>query len=115
MQGVGTTMSDGWEDVNEVASARRPVPRGATFFHGQDKKRAKAGEGLMLAFGSYEDNARKRRTASARIAREVCEVLARHGVKARWDGDVDSRIRIPPFEWKKAKPSASKRATQRKR
>jgi hypothetical protein len=101
MQDVGDTISDGWADVNEVATARTPVPRGAAFYHGQDKERAIAGSGLMLAFGAYEDDPGKRPGASQRIGREICATLARWGVKTLWDGDIDKRIQIPPFEWRK--------------
>ena len=105
MQDVGYTISDGWADVNEVASARKSVPRGATFFHGQDKKRAMAGQGLMLVFGAYEDDARKRPGASKRIAKEICATLARWGGETIWDGSIETRIQIPPFEWRKKRKS----------
>ncbi|RKH90114.1 hypothetical protein D7Y21_07935 [Corallococcus sp. AB045] len=100
-QGVGHTMSDGWSDVNGLASRRRPVPRGAVFFHGQDLESGVRGEGLLLAFGAYENDEAKQEAASLAIAREVRETLARHGVRTEWNGDVNERLLIPPFEWRK--------------
>jgi hypothetical protein len=107
MQTDGYTMSDAWADVNEIATARRPVPRGATFFHAQDTERAMAGQGLWLAFGAYEDDPVEQQAASKRIATEVCETLKRWGVDATWDGDIDTRIHIPSFEWDTAKGRSS--------
>ncbi len=101
LENAGYTMSDGWSDVNEVASYQDTPPRGAVFYHGQDLERGVAGEGLLLAFGAYESNPEKHVAASLAIAREVCDTLARHGVKTEWNGSIDARIRIPPFEWRK--------------
>lgn len=101
MQNAGYTMSEGWSDVNEVASYQDTRPRGAVFYHGQDLERGIEGQGLMLAFGAYERDDAKHDAASIAIAREVCETLARHGVPTEWNGSVDKRIRILPFEWRK--------------
>ncbi|MFY0577344.1 DUF6891 domain-containing protein [Cystobacter fuscus] len=101
LENAGYTMSEGWSDVNEVASSQHTPPRGAVFYHGQDLERGVAGQGLMLAFGAYEEDDAKHEAASLAIAREVCEVLGRHGVRTEWDGSVGERIRIPPFEWRK--------------
>lgn len=115
MQNAGYTMSEGWEDVNEVARERTPRPRGATFYHGQDLERAIDGQGLMLAYGAYVDGDND--AASVVLAQDICDVLARHGVKTTWDGTVTSRIAIPKFTWQKrlfskppspTKPSAAK-------
>lgn len=110
LQSAGYTMSDGWADVNELASYQDPPPRGAVFYHGQDLERGVQGEGLMLAFGAYENDDKKHVPASIAIAREVCETLARHCVKTEWNGDVDQRIQIPPFEWRKRRYSEVARA-----
>ncbi|MDH6115955.1 hypothetical protein ABH930_002182 [Kitasatospora sp. GAS204A] len=101
LQNAGYTMSDGWCEVNEIATERRTPPRGAVFYHGQDFERAVGGGGLLLAFGAYEDDDAKRDAASAAIAREACETLARHGVATKWNGSVTSRVSILPFEWRK--------------
>src|SRR5215469_17653370 len=101
LQNAGYTMSDGWSDVNDIASDLPEPPRGGVFYHGQDLERGVRGEGLCLAFGAYEDDDGKHEQASAAIAREVCDVLAQHGVTAEWDGQVSQRIEIPPFEWRR--------------
>ncbi|MCY1018577.1 DUF6891 domain-containing protein [Pyxidicoccus sp. MSG2] len=110
LENAGYTMSDGWSDVNEVASYQDTPPRGAVFYHGQDLERGVAGQGLMLAFGAYENNSAKHAAASLAIGREVCEVLGRHGVKTEWNGSVEERIQIPPFEWRKRRWSELARA-----
>lgn len=101
LQNAGYTMSDGWSDANEVASGMDPAPRGATFYHGQDLERGVAGEGLQLAFGAYGAEPNDHDAASVAIAREVCTILAKHGLQSEWDETVNQRIRILPFEWKR--------------
>jgi len=59
------------------------------------------GEGLLLTFGAYEEDESKREAASLAVARDICETLARHGVKTEWNGSIDQRIEIAPFEWRK--------------
>jgi Domain of unknown function (DUF6891) len=97
LENAGYTQSDGWSDANEAAEDRDPPPRGAVFYHGQDVERGVAGEGLYLTFGAYADD----EEASLAIAREVCDTLASHGVETSWDGNVGTRILIPPFPWRR--------------
>ncbi|MCH9688787.1 MAG: hypothetical protein K0V04_45565 [Deltaproteobacteria bacterium] len=99
LQDAGYTMSDGWSDVHE---ARGEVDGawGAVFFHRQDVERGVHDEGLMLAFGAFVDGDRHE-PESLRLARTVCEVLEAQRVATEWDGTLNSRISIPPFEWKK--------------
>lgn len=106
VQGAGYTMSDGWSDVNAIATRlaeadAKKRPHGATFFHQQDLERAVAGRGLLLAFGAYEDDDAKHDAASIAVGKRVCEVLNKHGVPTTWDESVEQRIAIPPFEWRK--------------
>lgn len=103
LQDAGYTMSDGWEDIGNAAD-ETPNARGGAFFHRQDVERAMSGEGLFIAFGSF-DNGPWHASLSVMIAQEICDTLARHGVSARWSGDVDSRIATEPFEWKKRRVS----------
>jgi uncharacterized protein DUF6891/NusA-like protein len=106
LQNAGYTLSDGWS-VAKAAAARRSEPmRGAAFFHGQDVERGVLGVGLMLAFGAFEDDPARRDEASLTIAREVREALARHGLETEWNGRLETRIRIPPFEWRKRRQSS---------
>lgn len=101
LQNVGYTMSDGWTVACEVAANRSSRARGAVFYHEQDLERGVAGEGLMLVFGAFEDDAAAHEAASLVIGREVCDSLTRYGVPVEWDGSVGQRISIPPFVWRK--------------
>jgi hypothetical protein len=104
LQNAGYTMSNGWEDVNEIASTlakRKKKPRGATFYHGQDLERGVKNEGLWLAFGAYEDNDKKRDAASLVVGREIVETLEKLGVKTKWNGTIEQRIAIAPFRWQR--------------
>jgi hypothetical protein len=97
LENAGYTLSDGWEDCEDDAEARRAngeEVRGAVFFHGQDVERAVDGQGLLLGFGAFGGDA-------AEIAREVVEVLGKYDLAATWAGGPKQRIAIPPFEWRK--------------
>lgn len=99
LQNAGYTLSDGWEDAEE---ARRDVPDavGAVFWHGQDTERAVRGEGLLLAFGSFTRGA-GHVAESLEVARKACDALRKHGVEVAWSGELNDRIRIAPFAWRK--------------
>ncbi|MDW6057328.1 hypothetical protein SAZ11_03585 [Streptomyces sp. FXJ1.4098] len=101
LQNAGYTLSDGWSEAHQAADVLAAPARGAVFYHSQDLEAGVAGEGLMLAFGAFESDPLKRDSGSAVIGREVCDVLAANGVRAKWDGAVESRIEIPPFVWRK--------------
>lgn len=98
-QDAGSTMSDGWSIVGEL-NEDYPDAWGATFFHRQDVQRGVAGMGLQLAFGALvesDENAAQ----SERLARQVVEVLNQHGVATSWSGDLEDRIEIAPFAWRR--------------
>ncbi|MBK9258699.1 MAG: hypothetical protein IPM54_02560 [Polyangiaceae bacterium] len=71
--------------------------RGYVFYHQQDTERGVEGEGLMLAYGSYEGEDEK----TVAIAREICAALDRFGVPHEWNGSPMTRIFVEPFEWRK--------------
>lgn len=100
LQNAGYTMSNGWEDANEIAHGMDPPPRGATFYHGQDLERGVRNAGLMLAFGAYVKSGDNEKESVA-LGKDICATLARFGVATEWSGSVDSRIEIPPFKWQK--------------
>ncbi|MBC8074125.1 MAG: hypothetical protein IAG13_37745 [Deltaproteobacteria bacterium] len=104
LQNAGYTQTEGWEDVAQAADERVPkrgVPlRGAVFYHGQDLERGVAGQGLMIAFGAFEDGPRHEAESLA-IARELCEMLTRHGVAHVWNGSIDQRVGVTPFAWQR--------------
>ena len=103
LQNAGYTTSEGWSDANELASEQDTPPRGAVFYHGQDLERAVEGGGLMLAFGAYSEDP----AASEAVAGEVVQTLQRHGVPVQWNGSLDRRLEIPPFEWRKRRVTHS--------
>jgi len=112
LQDAGYTLSDGWAEVKDAAANGSEPMRGATFFHGQDIERGVLGVGLMLAFGAFEDDPKRHDEASLAIAREVRETLVRHGIETEWNGSVETRIQIPPFEWRKRRQSSRARRKQ---
>jgi hypothetical protein len=117
LQNAGYTMSDGWEDANEVATrlkAKKRTPRGATFYHYQDLGRGVAGQGLMLAFGAYEASDKKRDAASVAIGHEIVETLARFGIKTKWNGKLERRIAIAPFRWRRRQFTKAPKAKRSK-
>ena len=99
LQGAGYTMSDGWSDVRD-ARDDHPQAFAATFFHRQDVERAVDGGGLLLAFGAFADGDAHAQE-SLRAARIICDTLAEHGVSTSWDGSLNQRIAIDPFEWRR--------------
>ena len=114
VRNAGYTMSDGWSVVAEHRSIAERVgekPRGGVFYHGQDAARARNGETLMLAFGSFVRGARHE-AASEALGREIVEVLAAHGFSLAWSGSVNSRIEILGGPAKTTKKSAAAKATK---
>lgn len=77
--------------------------RGYIFYHQQDTERGIEGEGLMLAYGSYEGEDPK----TEAIGREICSALDRFGIPHEWNGSASSRIFIQPFEWRKRRATAA--------
>ncbi len=100
LQGAGYTLSDGWDEANDIAAQLEPAPRGAVFYHWQDLERGVRGEGLWLAYGAYVEGDGQEQ-ASLAIAAEACEVLRRHGVAVTFRGNIDERIFVEPFTWQR--------------
>lgn len=97
---AGNTQSDGRSDAGEEYHTRKDAgrsSRGWVFYHSQDVDGALASGELYLAFGAFENPDQM----APVIAREAMAVLAQHGLKASWDGDIGQRIRIAPFTWRK--------------
>ncbi|WTX00026.1 hypothetical protein OG216_44730 [Streptomycetaceae bacterium NBC_01309] len=94
---------DGEDDDAYGDSEWAPV-LGAVFYHSQDLARAVHGEGLYLGFGAFSERDEDPSAVDARsvavggIARDV---LARHGVPVEWDGTVEQRLFVPPFNWRR--------------
>lgn len=103
LHNTGMTMSDGFEDVSEALAEAPPGHYHAyCFYHGQDLERAVNGLGLMLAFGSI-DNDENHGLAAARV---IVTDLQHAGFNVVWDGLFKSRISLPGFDWKKRLASA---------
>lgn len=100
LQNAGGTSSMGWAEVNTLIAEleqRHKKALGGVFYHSQDLERGVAGEGLWLTFGARDgsdEGARK-------IAQLVLHALEAEGVDCEWNGQIDTRIRVLPFEWKK--------------
>jgi hypothetical protein len=101
LENAGSTVADGWNVAEAAAETRYTPVLGATFFPGEEVERGVRGDGLLLVFGSFESDPKLRARASRDIAREVRKTLARHGINTEWDGSEKTRIRIPPFPWRK--------------
>lgn len=90
-------MSDGFDDIDEVVDrCGRVNVKGYCFYHGQDLKRAVNGCGLMLAFGDLDGD----KNAKLKIGKLIAATLEAHGFKIEWNGDSETRINIPKFDWK---------------
>lgn len=98
LQNAGYTMSDGLSDVGEALNERvNSDVRGYCFYHEQDVERAVRGDGLMLAFGELDDDPVKK----TEVGRAVVRALERAGLAPEWDGNPETRINIPTFDWKR--------------
>ncbi|MDP9838962.1 hypothetical protein J2T09_003734 [Neorhizobium huautlense] len=101
---AGVTQSDGHSDVGEEYHAREKAgrsSRGWVFYHSQDIDSALSAGSLYLAFGGFEDADEM----APVVARKIMAVLAEHGLKAEWNGDLNRRILITPFTWRKRSPA----------
>jgi len=98
LQNAGYTMSDGHSDAAEaLAEKGRKSYFGYCFYHGQDLERAVDGGGLTIAFNHLEGDVPDKHKVGATVVAE----LERAGFKCDWNGDVNIRISIAEFDWKK--------------
>ena len=90
--------------------------RGYVWFHRQDTERAVDGDGLYLGFGGRDERSRLQRLILGRsadgaradpaaIGREIVQALADEGLAVTWNGEIDRRILVDPFEWRRRRPS----------
>ena len=103
LQNAGYTMSDGMTEVTEALHARggQAGVRGYCFYHGQDLERAVAGEGIMLAFGSLDDDPTNKRA----VGRMIQETMEGSGFMMQWNGDPEQRLNLPSLDWKRRGPA----------
>ncbi len=104
LQNAGYTMSDGLTEVGEALHRRggREGVQGYCFYHGQDLERAVEGEGLMLAFGSLDDD----KTHKLQVGLRVREMLEGCGFTVQWNGDSETRLNLPGLDWKRRGPTS---------
>ena len=104
LQNTGYEMSDGITEVAEALHARgsREGVQGYCFYHGQDLERVVAGEGLMLAFGSLDDD----KAHKLAVGQSVREVFERSGFTVQWNGDAEKRLNLLGLDWKRRGPLA---------
>lgn len=95
---AGYTMSDGIGDVGEELHKRGHANvQGYCFYHEQDVERAIDGDGLTLAFGDLDDD----KAQKVAVGKLVSQILTNAGFKVDWNGDSETRLRIPHFDWKR--------------
>ena len=98
LQNAGYTLSDGITEVSEALHQRgREGAQGYCFFHGQDLERAVDGEGVMLAFGSLDDDPVHKR----KVGELVKEAMESFGFAVEWNGDPETRLNLPAVDWKR--------------
>lgn len=76
--------------------------RGFTFYHAQDTESGADGHGIFLNYGGDGP------TESRKIAREIVRVLKKHGLRPKWNGDLNKRIELP-LKWQRRRASRAKR------
>lgn len=95
---AGYTMSAGHDVAREALEEdSKNVYIGYCFYHGQDLERAVKGDGLWIAFDHVKGNVPEK----VEVGRIVQRELERVGFNCEWDGNVNRRIGIPIFDWKR--------------
>jgi len=98
LHNAGYTMSDGHEDAAAIIQESGPEQFiGYCFYHGQDVERALTGGGLLIAF----DHVHGEVPEKVSIGRAVQAALAAQGLATEWNGDPETRINLPDFDWKR--------------
>ena len=83
------------EEMRELTKSGTAA-RGYMFFHEQDVESATEGDGLYLNYGDKTGD----HDASVLIGKEVCRVLAKHGIETDWNQSIDMRIHVR-MEWQR--------------
>ncbi len=97
---AGYTLNEGIEDSFQVfyyLQDKELKPEGFCFYHFQDIDRAIEFNSLVLAFGDFENSEEK----SLKIGKKIVDALIKKGFTAIWNEDINTRIEIKPFHWKK--------------
>ncbi|PUA37838.1 hypothetical protein C8Z91_17870 [Paenibacillus elgii] len=100
LHNAGITISDGIDDANECYEElikRGKLPAGYCFYHEQDIERAIGSNVLPIAFGTFRENTEH----AVKVANVIVSFLESFGFNVHWDGDINSRIELRNFEWRK--------------
>ena len=98
LHNAGNTMTDGHEDAAAILEeSGGDAFVGYCFYHGQDVERAIAGGGLLIAFDHVQGDVPEKKT----IGQAVRAALQAENLVTDWNGDPETRINLPNFEWKR--------------
>ena len=92
-------------EVDNAASQGQTV-RGLVFSHWNDTERAVDGYGLGLSYTAIGDlTSGAHATASLSIASELVDALFREGLKPKWSGKLNQRVKVP-MRWQRRRFTA---------
>jgi len=98
LHNAGFTQSEGLYEVGQELHERAVDEHlGYCFYHEQDVANALDGSGLHFSFGDFDDIGDQKH----RVARAVMQELNSAGFAIEWDGNTQTRLYIPRFEWMK--------------
>jgi hypothetical protein len=105
LHNAGYTMTDGHEDAAAILAEQaeetgRQDFIGYCFYHGQDVERALTGGGLLIAFDHIDGDVPEK----AAIGAAVQAALESEGLACEWNGDAETRINLPAFDWQRRGP-----------
>ena len=103
LQNAGFTASDGHECVEEEARTVKSI--GYCFYTFQDLVAAIHGRGLLLAFGSFDDD----RANTLSVGRIVQRELGATGLQTVWSGSAQERVSLPAIVWRRRGPELGAR------
>ena len=98
---AGYTRQDGEGDCIEIIDELQALGikvMGYCYYHTQDLERAIGDEKMLfVGYDSYNHNDE----LATEVAEKIVKVLNQHGLNARWNGSLNSRIEIQDIDWKK--------------
>ncbi|MCR9231503.1 MAG: hypothetical protein NXI29_10875 [bacterium] len=105
IQFAGNTQSDGYEIFEDTLHIHdHPASViGYCFFHKQDLERVMDGKDLILSFGPVNPEDEKSR--GPEIGKIIQQELEQAGLKVKWDGTFNERIRVTDMVWQKRNPA----------
>lgn len=103
LHNAGYTTSEGEEEVVAVEIELRKrgiVSDGYCFYHAQDLERAidPESKSLLIAFQKIDNSDKE---VTLKVGKQVVEILEKNGITVKWNGNVNEKIEIPNFTWRK--------------